>query len=206
MTLEAWVWPSKVSPGYSTIVAKTRAGGRFPYGLALAGGRLDAYAVIGPVGESPCKLRAPYAPLDVRGRDVRRVEASCVSREPSCRGEGGAWQAGIFGGTAPARRRPGVGRVLHRPHRQRQNFLEGKVSEKAIRDARTPVSGGSSTARCRRRAVPAALLPAPVPQAARRTMVRSVPAPLLASVFPHLPARRFTSVKAPWAAGTARAA
>ena len=47
MTLEAWVWPSKVSPGYSTIVAKTRAGGRFPYGLALAGGRLDAYAVIG---------------------------------------------------------------------------------------------------------------------------------------------------------------
>jgi hypothetical protein len=47
MTLEAWVRPSKLAPGSATIIAKTRAGGRFPYGLDLTGGRPVAYGTIG---------------------------------------------------------------------------------------------------------------------------------------------------------------
>jgi len=47
MTLEAWVRPSKLAPGHATIIAKTRPGGGFPYGLELTGGRPDAYGVIG---------------------------------------------------------------------------------------------------------------------------------------------------------------
>jgi hypothetical protein len=47
MTLEAWVRPSKVASGSATIIAKTRAGGGFPYGLDLTRGRPDAYGMIG---------------------------------------------------------------------------------------------------------------------------------------------------------------
>ena len=47
MTLEAWVRPSKLAAGYATIMAKTRTGGGFPYGLELTDGRPDAYGVIG---------------------------------------------------------------------------------------------------------------------------------------------------------------
>ncbi len=47
MTLEAWVRPAKRAAGYATIVAKSRPGGGFPYGLELAGGRPEAYGMIG---------------------------------------------------------------------------------------------------------------------------------------------------------------
>ena len=45
MTIEAWVRPEAVT-GTATIVAKTRAGGRFPYGLELDEGRPAGFAVV----------------------------------------------------------------------------------------------------------------------------------------------------------------
>ena len=60
MTLEAWVRPSKVAPGSATIIAKTRAGGGFPYGLDLTAGRPDAFGVIGGrVVKARTRVRLP---------------------------------------------------------------------------------------------------------------------------------------------------
>ena len=47
MTVEAWIKPAAGSTGGQTIVSKTRAGGGFPYGLELNGGKPAGFARMG---------------------------------------------------------------------------------------------------------------------------------------------------------------
>ena len=47
MTVEAWIKPAAGSTGAQTIASKTRAGGGFPYGLELNGGRPTGFARTG---------------------------------------------------------------------------------------------------------------------------------------------------------------
>ena len=143
MTLEAWVWPSKVSPGYSTIVAKTRAGGRFPYGLALAGGRLDAYAVIG--GRS-VKARAnfelrtrhwTFVAATYDGSRLRVYLGNRLAAEKAVRGKLGSSAGPLQLGGDQVWGEFFTGRIDNV-----RIFSKARSARKLYRDARTPVSGG----------------------------------------------------------------
>lgn len=143
MTLEAWVRPSKLARGHATIIAKTRAGGGFPYGLRLIDGRPYTYGRIGGrFVKAGAKTRLPenrwsFLAATYDGSTLRLYVGSRVAAKLAVKGA----------------IRKSVGPLQIGGDQVRGEFFIGSIDNVRIfskarspqqlgRDRRTPVAGG----------------------------------------------------------------
>ena len=145
MTLEAWVRPSKLVPGHATIIAKTRGRWRLP--VRTQADRRQALYVwadrLGRFCQSGGEDQASGEPMVVPSRNLRRVYAASLRREPSsgkARRKGGHQEVGRCHSRSAGTKCGGeffIGSIDNV-----RIFSKARSPQQLGRDRRTPVGGG----------------------------------------------------------------